>query len=41
MAIAVTPRRRFWLMGFHPISSIMEHAANADVFPTIADYRRQ
>ena len=39
MAIAVTPRRQYWLMGFHPINSIVEHVANAADFPLIADYQ--
>lgn len=40
MAIATAPRADRFLMGFHPIDSIVEKAGLADVFVTIAGFDR-
>lgn len=40
MAIATAPRATRYMIGFHPIASIVQKAEAASTFPRIADYRR-
>ncbi len=38
MAIATAPRRDRYLIGFHPIVSIVDKANTADLFVTIEEF---